>query len=72
MRLATYLADEAAASQDAPPDQLTQLARALFVDVVIQDRRAVAVLPLPRPELRPLFVDVAPPELARKSTKPGV
>lgn len=56
-RLAGYLADVAGAWEAATPAERNERARALFSDVVIADRTAVAVNP--RPDLRPFFVAMA-------------
>ena len=56
-RLAGYLADLASAWKDATAEEKNGLARALFSDVLIENRTAVAVLP--KPELRPFFVAMA-------------
>lgn len=52
-RLAAFLADVAIAWQMATPTERNTIARAVFADVLIDNRTAVAILP--RPELRPFF-----------------
>lgn len=55
-RLASFLADVASAWKMASPSERNKLARAVFADVLIENRTAVAVLP--RPELAPFFESV--------------
>lgn len=52
-RLAGFLSDVASAWRVATAAERNTIARAVFADVVIDNRTAVAVLP--RPELRPFF-----------------
>ena len=65
-RLVYYLADLAGAWQAATPAERNKIARQLFVEVVVENRTAVAVVPLP--EMRP-FVETlscqAPDEMTR-------
>lgn len=56
-RLAAFLADIAGAWQVATPAERNKLARHLFVEAIVENRTAVAVLP--RPDVRPFFETLA-------------
>ncbi len=52
-RLVGYLADLSSAWGVATPTERNKIARQLFVEVIVENRTAVA--PVPRPEMRPFF-----------------
>jgi site-specific DNA recombinase len=65
-RLVGFLADLASAWQVATPLERNRMARQLFVEVIVENRTAVAVVP--RPDVRPFFESLScqvPDEMTR-------
>jgi site-specific DNA recombinase len=65
-RLVGFLADLASAWKLATPDERNKIARQLFVEVIVENRTAVAVVP--RPDVRPFFETLScqvPDEMTR-------
>jgi hypothetical protein len=70
--LAGFLADLASAWRMATPDERNKIARQLFVEVIVENKTAVAVIP--RPEMRPFFEHLAcqvPDEMTRWRKRRG-
>ncbi len=71
-RLAAFLRNVASAWQVATPEERNRLARQLFVEAIVENRTAVALVP--RPDLRPFFETLAcqvPDEMTRWRKRRG-
>nr|MDP9472134.1 recombinase family protein [Chloroflexota bacterium] len=71
-RLAAFLRNVASAWRVATPDERNRLARQLFVEAIVENRTAVALLP--RPHVRPFFETLAcqvPDEVTRWRKRRG-
>jgi site-specific DNA recombinase len=71
-RLASYMADIAAAWEVATPSERNKIARELFDEVIVENKTAVAVVP--RPAMRPFFESIAchtPDEMSRWRKRRG-
>ncbi len=71
-RLIGFLANLASAWKVATPAERNRLARQLFVEAIVENRTAVAVVP--RPELRPFFETLTcqgPDEMTRWRKRRG-
>ncbi len=71
-RLAAFLGNVASAWRVATPEERNRLARQLFVEAIVENRTAVAVMP--RPDVRPFFETLAcqvPDEVTRWRKRRG-